>query len=212
MGREFSFPDRRAAGRMLAARLRELDLDAPVVVALPRGGVPVGHEVAQALGAPLDVALVRKLGAPTQPELGIGAVAEDGTVVLDTDTIASLGVTREEIAAVAEREAVELERRRRLYRGDTPAVAVDGRTVVLVDDGIATGVTTTAACQMLRERGAARVIVAVPVCARGALERLGEQLGEVVCLQRPWRFRGVGAWYDDFTQTSDDEVVDLLRR
>jgi predicted phosphoribosyltransferase len=211
MAREFSFPDRRAAGRMLAARLSELELEAPVVVALPRGGVPVGHEVAQALGAPLDVALVRKLGAPRQPELGIGAVGEDGTVILDADTIASLGVTGEQIEAVAEREAIELERRRRLYRGDDAPVDVSGRTVVLVDDGIATGVTTTAACEMLRERGAERVIVAVPVCARGALERLQERLGEVVCLQLPWRFRGVGAWYDDFTQTTDDEVIALLR-
>jgi putative phosphoribosyl transferase len=211
MAREFSFPDRRAAGRMLAARLCKLELDAPVVVALPRGGVPVADEVARALGVPLDIALVRKLGAPSQPELGLGALGEDGTLILDGETIAALGVTREEIQAVAQREAVELERRRQLYRGDTPAIDVDGRTVILVDDGIATGVTTTAACQMLRERGARRVIVAVPVCARGALERLGEQLGEVVCLQRPWRFRGVGAWYDDFTQTSDDEVIDLLR-
>jgi putative phosphoribosyl transferase len=211
MAREFSFPDRRAAGRMLAARLSELEIEAPVVVALPRGGVPVGHEVAQALGAPLDVALVRKLGAPRQPELGIGAVGEDGTVILDADTIASLGVTREQIETIAEHEAVELERRRRLYRGDDAPVDVDGRTVVLVDDGIATGVTITAACEMLRERGAERVIVAVPVCARGALDRLEERLGEVVCLQRPWRFRGVGAWYDDFTQTTDDEVIALLR-
>jgi putative phosphoribosyl transferase len=211
MAREFSFPDRRAAGRMLAARLCELELEAPVVVALPRGGVPVGHEVARALGAPLDVALVRKLGAPRQPELGIGAVGEDGTVILDADTIASLGVTREQIEAIAEREALELERRRRLYRGDDAPVDVSGRTVVLVDDGIATGVTTAAACEMLRERGAERVIVAVPVCARGAIERLRERLGEVVCLQLPSRFRGVGAWYDDFTQTTDDEVIALLR-
>jgi putative phosphoribosyl transferase len=196
---------------MLAARLLELELDAPIVVALPRGGVPVGHEVAQALGAPLDVALVRKLGAPGQPELGIGAVGEDGTVVLDEDTIAALGVTLEQIDAVAESEAVELERRRRLYRGDTAPIDVADRTVVLVDDGIATGVTTTAACEMLRRRGARRLIVAVPVCARGALDRLGDRLGEVVCLHRPPRFRGVGAWYDDFTQTTDDEVIELLR-
>jgi putative phosphoribosyl transferase len=205
------FPDRRAAGRLLAERLRAMEIDAPVVVALPRGGVPVADEVARALRAPLDIALVRKLGAPGQPELGIGALGEDGTMVLDGDTIAALGVTRAQIEAVAEREAAELARRRRLYRGDVPPVDVDRRTVVLVDDGIATGVSTTAACQVLRERGAERVIVAVPVCARGTLERLGEQLGEVVCLRRPWRFKGVGAWYDDFRQTSDDEVVELLR-
>jgi predicted phosphoribosyltransferase len=212
MAPEFSFADRRAAGRMLAARLFELDVDAPVVVALPRGGVPVAYEVARALDAPLDVALVRKLGAPGQPELGIGAVGEDGTVILDGETMAALGVTREQIQAIAERETAELERRRALYRGHRAAIDVGGRTAILVDDGIATGVTTIAACEMLRERGARRVIVAVPVCARGALERLAAQLGEVVCLQRPWRFRGVGAWYDDFTQTSDDEVIELLSR
>jgi putative phosphoribosyl transferase len=206
------FSDRRAAGRLLAARLREMEIEDPVVVALPRGGVPVADEVARALDAPLDIALVRKLGAPRQPELGIGALGEDGTMVLDRDTIAALGVTRSEIEAIVEREAAELERRRRLYRGDEAAVDVGGRTVILVDDGIATGVTTTAACTLLRERGAERVIVAVPVCARAALERLGERLGEVVCLQQPWRFRGVGAWYEDFAQTSDDEVVELLRR
>jgi len=197
---------------MLAERLLELELEAPVVVALPRGGVPVAHEVARALGAPLDVALVRKLGAPSQPELGVGAVGEDGTVVLDEDTIVALGITRTQIEAVAEREAIELERRRRLYRGERAAIDVAGRTVLLVDDGIATGVTTAAACEMLRRRGAERLIVAVPVCARGTLERLGDRLGELVCLHRPVRFRGVGAWYDDFAQTSDDEVVELLRR
>ncbi|HEU0018952.1 MAG TPA: phosphoribosyltransferase family protein [Thermoleophilaceae bacterium] len=205
------FPDRRAAGRALAERLREIDLDAPVVVALPRGGVPVAHEVAQALGAPLDIALVRKLGAPGRPELGIGALGEDGTAVLDGDTIAALGVTRAQIEAIVEREAGELERRRRLYRGDRPPVDVSGRTVVLVDDGIATGVTTIAAARMLRERGAADVTVAVPVCPAVAVERLRNQLGDIVYLIAPTRFGGVGAWYDDFTQTSDAEVVELLR-
>lgn len=206
------FRDRRDAGRALARRLLEVELDAPVVVALPRGGVPVAYEVAQALAAPLDIALVRKLGAPGRPELGIGALGEDGTAVLDGETIAALGVTRAQIEATVEREAGELERRRRLYRGDRPAIDVRGRTAVLVDDGIATGVTTIAAARMLRDHGATAVVVAVPVCPAVALGRLRHQLGDFIYLIAPTRFGGVGAWYDDFTQTSDAEVVELLGR
>jgi putative phosphoribosyl transferase len=205
-----SFADRRAAGRELGERLRELEIAAPVVVALPRGGVPVGYEVARALGAPLDIALVRKLGAPGQPELGVGALAEDGTVVLDRPSIAAIGIDRRQLDATIEREAAELERRRRVYRGDRPPVPVSGRTAVVVDDGIATGVTARAAVRMLRERGAARVIVAVPVCPAPSLPRLRAALGELVCLETPRRFGGVGAWYLDFRQTTDDEVLALL--
>jgi putative phosphoribosyl transferase len=212
MAPKFLFPDRRAAGRQLARRLQEPGLDAPVVVALPRGGVPVAYEVAEALGAPLDIALVRKLGAPGQPELGIGALGENGTVILDGDTVAALAVTRPQIERLVEREAAELARRRELYRGDRAPVEVGGRTVVLIDDGIATGVTAIAAARMLRERGAARTIVAVPVCPASAVRRLRDQLGELVCLHCPPRFGGVGAWYEDFSQTSDDEVIELLRR
>jgi putative phosphoribosyl transferase len=204
------FADRAVAGRLLAERLLEMKLDAPVAIALPRGGVPVGYEVAEALAAPLDIALVRKLGAPGRPELGIGALGEDGTVILDRGTIAALGVRRVEIEAIVERESAELERRRQIYRGDRPAIDIDGREVVLVDDGIATGVTTIAAAQMLRERGATRVVTAVPVCPATALGYLSDQLGELVCLSTPLRFGGVGAWYDDFTQITDDEVVELL--
>jgi putative phosphoribosyl transferase len=206
------FVDRRAAGRALAERLLEVEVDAPVVVALPRGGVPVAYEVARALDAPLDIALVRKLGAPGRPELGVGALGEDGTVIVDRDTIAALGVRRADVEAIVARESVELERRRELYRGDRPAVDVRGREIVLVDDGIATGVTAIAAAQMLRERGASRVVTAVPVCPATAVGHLREQLGELICLTTPPHFGGVGAWYDDFTQTSDDEVIDLLRR
>lgn len=180
------------------------------MIALPRGGVPVAHEVAQALGAPLDIALVRKLGAPSRPELGIGALGEDGTAVLDGETIAALGVTRAQIETVVAHEADELERRRRLYRGDTTPVDVDQRTVVLVDDGIATGVTAIAATRMLVTRGAIRVVTAVPVCPAVAVHRLRDRLGELVYLESPRHFGGVGAWYDDFTQTSDAEVVELL--
>ena len=210
MARGFLFHDRRDAGRILAGRLQGMDLDDPVVVALPRGGVPVGYEVAQALGAPLDIALVRKLGAPGQPELGIGALGEDGTVILDSEAIQVLAVTRGQIEAIVAREAAELERRRRLYRGDLDAIDVAGRTVILVDDGLATGVTAVAAAQVLRARDAARVVVAVPVCPAGSEQRLGQRLGEIVCLEQPTRFGGVGAWYEDFTQTTDREVVALL--
>jgi predicted phosphoribosyltransferase len=206
------FPDRRAAGRALAERLTQMELPDPVVVALPRGGVPVAYEVAQALGAPLDIALVRKLGAPGQPELGIGALGEDGTVILDGETVAALTIGRKELDAILTREAGELERRRRLYRGDAPPVDVAGRTVILVDDGIATGVTAIAAARMLRERGATAVVVTVPVCPASATRRLRDQLGEIVCLMSPQRFGGVGAWYEDFSQTSDREVIELLRR
>ncbi len=211
MARGFLFHDRRDAGRILAGRLQGMDLDEPVVVALPRGGVPVAYEVAQALGAPLDIALVRKLGAPGQPELGIGALGEDGTVILDSESVQVLAVTRDQIEALVAREGAELERRRRLYRGDLDAIDVAGRTVILVDDGLATGVTAVAAAQVLRARGAARVVVAVPVCPAGSEQRLGRQLGEIVCLEQPTRFGGVGAWYEDFTQTPDREVVALLR-
>jgi predicted phosphoribosyltransferase len=206
------FRDRASAGRALGERLRAEQLKAPVVVALPRGGVPVAAEVARALDAPLDIALVRKLGAPGQPELGIGALAEDGTLILDRDAVGNLGVDGARIETTARRETAELERQRRLYRGDRAAAEVEGRTVVLVDDGLATGVTAVAAVAMLRGRGAARVIVAVPVCPAGIGKRLGARIGELVCLESPRRFGGVGAWYEDFSQTSDREVLELLGR
>jgi putative phosphoribosyl transferase len=210
--RSRGFHDRTSAGRALGERLRAERLTAPVVVALPRGGVPVAYEVALALDAPLDIALVRKLGAPSQPELGIGALAEDGTLILDGDTVRELGVTSARIEATARRETAELERQRRLYRGEREPIDVEGRSVVLVDDGLATGGTAVAAVAMLRARGAARTIVAVPVCPVGIGARLGDQLGELICLQSPVRFGGVGAWYEDFSQTSDSEVLELLDR
>jgi putative phosphoribosyl transferase len=207
----FLFSDRRAAGRLLAGRVCELELDEPVVVGLPRGGVPVAYEVALALAAPLDIGLVRKLGAPGQPELGIGALGEDGTVILDRDTVASLGVTDGQIAAIVERERAELERRRELYRGGRAPIDVRDREVVLVDDGLATGVTAVAAATVLRSRGAARVVVAVPVCPASADRRLRGELDELVSVERPRHFGGVGSWYRDFAQTPDSEVVELLR-
>ena len=205
-----TFRDRREAGRALAARLAELDLDDPVVVALPRGGVPVGFEVALTLGAPLDVGLVRKLGHPRQPELGIGAIGEDGSVIVDRRALETFGIDDEQIETIAAREAEELDRRRRLYRGDEPAVPVRDRTVIVVDDGIATGVTAAAAARALKAQGAGTVILAVPVCPAGTPERLGIEIDRVVALAAPERFGSVGAWYDDFSQTTDEEVVDLL--
>ena len=205
------FSDRRHAGRLLAERLKELDLESPVVVALPRGGVPVGYEVATALDAPLDVGLVRKLGAPGQPELGIGAVGEDGTVVLDEGAVRALGVTRSQFRAVLARERAELDRRRERYRQERPIVDVGGRDVILVDDGIATGVTVAAAARVLHARGAARVIVAVPVSSPGAAEAVAAHFDGFVSLASPAGFQSVGKWYEDFSQTSDREVLELLR-
>ena len=204
------FRDRRHAGQLLGERLKDLHLEAPVVVALPRGGVPVGYEVARALDAPLDIGLVRKLGAPGRPELGIGALGEAGTLVLDRGAVHALGVTRHELEDVVGRERAELERRRRLYRRGHPPLNLAGRDVILVDDGVATGVTAAAAARVLRARGAGRVIGAVPVSPTRAEEALGSFVDVFVSLSTPARFASVGRWYADFAQTSDEEVVELL--
>jgi putative phosphoribosyl transferase len=206
------YRDRREAGRVLAGELAGLAGENPVVVALPRGGVPVGYEVAAALGAPLDIGLVRKLGAPMQPELGIGALGEGGQAVLDTEAARRLGISREELRVIVEREQRELERRRRSYRPGHPPIDVDGRVVLLVDDGLATGVTAIAAARVLRARGAQAVILAVPVCPSGVAERLRSEFDRFVCLSSPQPFLGVGAAYEDFGQTTDREVVELLAR
>ncbi len=206
------FRDRRHAGRMLAAGLAEMADRHPVVVALPRGGVPVAYEVSQALNAPLDIALVRKLGAPMQPELGIGAIGEDGRSVHDAEAVRALGVSEGEFQAVLERERRELERRRLSYRPDHPAVDVEGRTALLIDDGVATGLTAVAAARTLRDRGAREVILAVPACPRDVSDRLRSEFDGFLCLRPMEPFRGVGFAYEDFTQTSDEEVVELLAR
>ena len=204
------FRDRVDAGRRLAQALRaHVDEDA-IVVALPRGGVPVGHEVARALGMPLDVVIVRKLGCPWQPELGIGAVSEGGIRLLNTSLIAESGVTPEEVEVVSRRETAELDRRVRRYRGDRDPLEVRDRTVLLVDDGLATGFTARAAIDVLRHRGAARIVLAVPVAPQRTLDELARVADDVVCLEVPRTFWGVGGAYVDFSQTSDDEVVALL--
>lgn len=187
--------------------LRDAD---PVVVGLPRGGVPVAYVVARALGAPLDVIVVRKLGVPSQPELGMGAVAEGGVRVVNEPVVRQARVSPEELAAVAARECAELERRARRFRGNRPRVPLAGRLVIVVDDGLATGSTAAAACRVLRADGATRVVLAVPVAVQETVARLRREADEVVCLETPRRFLAVGAHYADFSQTSDEHVSALL--
>jgi putative phosphoribosyl transferase len=200
------YADRADAGRVLAGLLEE---DGAVVLALPRGGVPVAAPVAAALGASLDVLVVRKLGAPGQPELAIGALAA-GTLVLDTGLVSRLGVTPAQLEAVTAREEVELARREQHYRGGRPPPALTGRTVVLVDDGLATGATLRAAVAAVRVSRPRRVVVAVPVGSVAAVRLLESLTDEVVCPLRPEPFEAVGRWYADFGQTTDEEVVALL--
>jgi putative phosphoribosyl transferase len=207
------FQDRHDAGRALAERLAHYagrsDL---LVLALPRGGVPVGHEVARALGAPLDVFLVRKLGVPGQEELAMGALASGGVLVRNREVIDALGITDDELRDVAGHEQQELRRRERLFRGDRPPPAVAGRTVILVDDGLATGSTMRAAVAALRRMGPSRIVVAVPVGAGDTCAEFAAVADEVVCAQTPDPFMAVGMWYEDFTQTTDDEVRQLLEQ
>jgi len=197
----------------LAERLRGLaGAGDVVVVGLPRGGVPVAFEVARTLDAPLDVIVVRKLGVPFQPEVGFGALGEGGVRVVDRDIVRRANLTEEEIAMVEEREREELLRRGRHLRGERAPVDLAGRTVIVVDDGVATGGTARAACQVARARGAFRVVLAVPVGAPETVESLREVADEVVCLRTPHPFHAIGAWYLDFTQSTDEEVAELLRR
>lgn len=212
--RRAAFADRRDAGRALGARLAGTLPGDVVVLGLPRGGAVVAAEVATALGAPLDVLVVRKLGLPAQPELAMGAVAAIGDAVetVRTDRVlAAAGVDDATFAAVRDRELAELRRRETAYRGDRPAVDVAGRTVVLVDDGLATGATVRAALQVLAGRRPARTVVAVPVGSSEAVRELGALADEVVCLLSPSSLRSVGGAYGNFAQTSDDEVRRLLR-
>ena len=183
---------------------------APIVLALPRGGVPVAVEIAAALNAPIDVLIVRKLGSPLQPELALGALGERGVVVLNEDLVEAIGVSPDELRRIEEREATEIERRRSRYRGDRAMVAIDGRVVIIVDDGLATGATARAAVAVARALGAARVIVAVPVGAADSLNLMAGEADDVVALAAPYHFAAVGAWYDDFRQVGDDEVERML--
>ena len=204
------FRDRRDAGLQLATRLQTEALVDPVVLALPRGGVPVAFEIARAIGAPLDVLVVRKVGAPQHREFGIGAIAEGGITVRDETAMRMVGVSPERFEQLAAEERRELERRVRLYRSERALADLSDRDVVLVDDGLATGVTAEAAIHAVRGLGARRVVLAAPVSAADTAARLSA-IADVECLATPSRFAAVGEWYDDFGQTTDSEVLDLLR-
>lgn len=204
------FADRAEAGRVLAQRLERLRGADAVVLALPRGGVPVGREVARYLGLPLDVIVVRKLGVPSQPELAMGAIGEDGVRFVDERLVATARVRPEELDSVEDAEREELERRVRRYRGDGKRIPLDGKVALIVDDGIATGSTARAAASVARRSGAESVIVAAPIGPPDAIERLGADADEVVIALTPDRFHAIGSFYDDFSQTTDAEVRSLL--
>lgn len=205
------FRDRADAGRRLAARLAPFRAEEPVVLGMARGGVVVAAEVAQAVGAPLDVLVIRKVGAPSQPEYGIGAVAPGGGRSFDQTSVAALGLTSEELARLAAAEEQELKRRVDAYRQGRPEPSLRDRTVILVDDGLATGVSAIAAVEYVRAQGARRIVLASPICSPTAAARLRRHVDEVICLCSPEGFRSVGQWYESFDQTSDEQVLELLR-
>jgi putative phosphoribosyl transferase len=207
------FQDRTEAGRLLAQKLEAYAGRSDVfVLALPRGGVPVAFEVATALSAPLDVFLVRKLGVPGHEELAMGAIATGGVCILNETTIRYLQLPQAIIEKVTETELQELDRREQAYRGERPAPVIRGRTIILVDDGLATGSTMRAAVVALKQQQPARLIVAVPIAAPETCNELRKEVDEVICALTPELFYAVGLWYDDFSQTTDEEVRDLLRR
>jgi putative phosphoribosyl transferase len=207
----YRFVDRRDAGRQLAERVAPLiEGTQSVILALPRGGVPVAQEIASKLGVPLDVLLVRKLGVPWQPELAFGALSSDDVVVYNEEVLRALDLSPQEIEEVVERERAELARRERVYRGGRPPLAVSGKTAVVVDDGIATGSTMLAALRALATRGASRTIVACPVAPPDTVERLLKEADDVICLQMPPNLSAIGFWYEDFAPVADEEVQRLL--
>jgi putative phosphoribosyl transferase len=204
--------DRAQAGQELAKRLSAYAGRPDVLVlGLPRGGIPVAYQVAKSLNAPLDVFVVRKLGVPGEEELAMGAIAANGVRVINEDVVRSLGLTRQAVDAAAAREQRELERREREYRGDKPPIDARGRIVILVDDGLATGATMRAAAQAIRRQEPSKVVIAVPVAAMETCQALREEADEVICALAPEVFYAVGLWYDDFSQTTDREVQELLR-
>lgn len=212
------FRDRVDAGQQMGAWLKEVAQqefaaeDSVLVLALPRGGVPVGFEVAKALSAPLDVFVVRKLGAPEHEELAMGAIASGGVRVTNDEVVRSLRIPQAQMEETAARELRELERRERAYRGDRAPLGVKGKTIVLVDDGLATGYTMRAAVTALRQRAPRRIVIAVPVAARATCEEIEREADAVLCLYTPFAFVAVGQWYQNFAQTSDEEVRELLER
>jgi putative phosphoribosyl transferase len=204
------FTDRVEAGRRLALALAHLRGRDVVVLGLPRGGVPVAYEVGRALDAPLDVIVVRKIGVPWQPELAMGAVGEDGATIVNTAVIRAARVEEHELTSAAAAARTELDRRVGLLRGDRPRVDLTGRTAIVVDDGVATGATARVACQVAREQGATRVVLAVPVGSPHAVETMSDVADEVVCVEQPAGFQAVGQYYEDFSETTDGDVVALL--
>ena len=209
---EERFRNRVEAGQLLGKAVAERVRDRTniIVLALPRGGVPVGYEVARALGAPLDVFIVRKLGVPGHEELAMGAIASGGVRVMNDDVLRHVPISRNAIEAVSARELVELGRREKSYRGSKPPLDVRGKTVIVVDDGLATGSTMRAAVRALRQEQAGSIIVAVPVAARETCDDFFREVDDIICLRTPHPFEAVGLWYDDFTQTTDEEVHERL--
>ena len=206
------FQDRANAGRQLAERLTAYRNENPYVFGLPRGGVVVAYEVARHLGAPLDVIVARKIGAPMQPELGIGAIAPGDIRILDERIVGLLGISKEQIDRIVEQETEEMDRRLSLYRGDRPFPNVSDCTVIVVDDGLATGVTARAAVRSIRLQNPPRVVLAAPVCAPESAASFRGEVDELLCVESPVDFRAVGLWYHDFDQTTDEEVIALLKR
>lgn len=205
------FKDRQHAGKALAERISALGLEDPIVLALPRGGVPVAMEVGAELGVPVDVFIARKVGAPTHPEFGIGAVAEGSERLVLSDQAQYLRLSDERLRSMARAELDEVDRRVRTYRGERPLPDMRGRNVVVVDDGLATGVTAQAALEALSERDPKRLVLAVPACAGDTVDRLSE-IADVICVHVPAQFRAVGLWYENFDQVTDEEVIEMLDR
>ena len=210
---ERAFPNRAEAGRLLAEKLEKYEgLDDVIVLGLPRGGVPVAYEVAKRLRAPLDVFIVRKLGVPGFEELAAGAIASGGVRVLNEDVVRAIPYATEAIEAVTTKETAELERREQIYREERAAPELRDKTVILVDDGLATGATMRAAVKALRQRGAAKIIVAVPVAPPDTCQEIAHEADETICLSTPPFFQAVGQYYENFSQTSDDDVRELLTK
>jgi predicted phosphoribosyltransferase len=203
------FQDRSDAGLQLAQKLKIYQSEDPIILALPRGGVPVGYEVAQILHAPLDVIVARKIGAPWNPELGVGAVAP-GVQILDSNSLDLLGITATDIEKIIQKEKQEIERRQKLYQQDQKLSNITGKTVILVDDGVATGVTTRAAIQAIKKCNPSKLILAVPVGPADTMKALGQLVDNLICLEIPSPFYAVGAFYLTFPQVSDEEVIQLL--
>ncbi len=206
------FENRQEAGKQLAVKLLQYRKENPYVLAMPRGGVPIGYEVAEVLQAPLDVVVVRKIGLSGNKEFGIGAIAEGGIKVMDEITTEVLGIDADEIEDTIDLEEDELKRRVKIYRDGKPLPDLTGKTAVLVDDGMATGITAKAAIEAVKKLNPKKIILAMPVCALDTFESLQKKVAEVICLSTPAEFSAVGLWYKNFTQVSDEEVADLLKR